>query len=185
MTSGLPHVLVRLALSLLLSGLSLWAGLLAIDAMDRQTILASDDQEFQERMAAGLPRSASAAWYSSIGYRALSLSPPDYGVAENALGRSLQINPRDAEVWLSYAYSLSFEAGHEERVISALVQSYSLSPIGDLPFRHRRLRFADSVWPVLPDSLQALILVEATLETGSWLRQNCPTLSADTQRRPA
>ena len=183
MIADLPRFLVRLGIALLMLGLSVWSALGAINQADIAAIPQSSDEDFRARMAAGLPRSASADWYAAIADRSMSLTPPDAELALNAYQRSLQLEDRNGVYWAAYADALIRQNASMDTIAQALAQSYSHLPIGDLATRHWRLRLAESVWAGLPDGLKHRIATEAGLVELDWLRTACPNIHAD-QTRP-
>ncbi|MBR9824546.1 MAG: hypothetical protein GYB36_01940 [Alphaproteobacteria bacterium] len=175
---GLPRFLVRVCFSVLLLGMSGWAALSAIDHGDVERIGQSSDAAFRTRMAGQLPGSASAEWYNAVAERAMRLNPPDADLASRAYQRSLQNAPRNAVAWGYYAYALQLMGHDTQTVLRALTQSYAVSAIAELPFRQWRLRYAETLWTTLPDTLRARVLQEAQLEDLAWLRTACPQIYA-------
>ena len=123
----------------------------------------------------------SETWYD----RAMASATPAQGIADAQM--AIRLAPARAGNWMLLAYQYSrADRGASARVLSAIRQSYTASPL-DLDVSPYRLSFIFHVWPYLPQDIRDLAVNEAQQygPTGRGLQfmtATVPTIADDRAR---
>ncbi|WP_306252546.1 hypothetical protein [Parvularcula sp. IMCC14364] len=108
-----------------------------------------------------LPQGKTVNYYTALADYALAVRPGDYVLAEQATGKILNRNSKDAQAWNRLAFIDLRENRQLTRDgVAALYKSYDASPYGDLAMMIWRVEFGSSVWSSLPDDLRARTLAQ-------------------------
>lgn len=159
--------------------LALGTGALAYQEIEAQSLLALSPALARRQLAHPLPKFATSSHYEAIAAKAMSLSPPDYKLAQAASIKVLKQEPTNIAAWNRLALIDIADDGQLSRAgISYLEKSYLLAPYGDLMLMTWRTDFASQIWPALPDRLQQKTLrqIPVIAEHGSsweWRIRHC------------